>query len=65
MEFKIEGKKINLRKLKKSDATSIYQNANDKLIAKYTTIPLPYKLNDSYNFIRKTQEKLNKKKHLN
>ena len=62
MELKIEGEQINLRKLKKSDAPSIYQNANDKLIAKYTTFPHPYKLSDAYNFIRKTHHKLNTKK---
>lgn len=62
MEFKIEGEQINLRKLKKSDAYSIYQNANDKLIAKYTTLPHPYKLEIAYSFIRKTHQKLNKKK---
>jgi len=62
VEFKIEGKQINLRKLKKSDAQCIYRNANDKLIAKYTTLPHPYKLDDAYSFIRKTHQKLNKKK---
>lgn len=62
MELKIEGEQINLRKLKRSDAPSIYQNANDKLIAQYTTLPRPYKLDDAYSFIRKTHQKLNKNK---
>jgi RimJ/RimL family protein N-acetyltransferase len=62
MELKIEGEQINLRKLKKSDAPAIYQNANDKLIAKYTELPHPYKLDDAYGFIRATHQKLNKKK---
>jgi len=62
MELKIEGKQINLRKLKRSDALSICQNANDRLIAKYTRLPYPYKLDDAYNFIKKTHQNLNKKK---
>ncbi len=62
MELKIEGKKINIRKLKKSDAPFIYQNAKDFEIAKYTTIPHPYKLKNAEDFIKTTHQKMRKKK---
>jgi len=39
MEIEIEGKLINLRKLKKSDAMSIYEDVRDYDIARYTMIP--------------------------
>ena len=58
MELKIKGEQINLRKLRKSDAPSIYQNANNKSIAKYTTLPHPYKLDGAYGFIRKRNDKM-------
>jgi len=62
MEFKIEGKQINLRKLKKSDASSIYQNAKDFEIARYTTLPYPYRLKNAEDFIKMTHQKMRKKK---
>src|SRR3989344_7000798 len=62
MELKIKGKQINLRKLKKSDASSIYQNAKDFGIAKYTTLPHPYTLKNAEDFIKKTHQKIRKKK---
>ena len=46
-EMIIEGKKINLRKLKKSDAESIQAHAKHRVIAKFTTVPHPYKLKDA------------------
>jgi len=61
MELRIEGKQVNLRKLKKSDAQSIYQNAKDFEIARYTTVPHPYTLNDASDFIRRTHQKMRKK----
>ena len=62
MELKIEGKQINLRKLKKSDALSIYQNAKDFDIARYTTLPHPYKLKNAKDFIGITHQEIRKKK---
>ena len=61
MEIKIEGIKITIRKLKKSDALSIYQNAKHSDIARYTTIPHPYKLKDAEDFIKMTHRKIRKK----
>ena len=62
MELKIEGKTINLKKLRKSDAISIYENAKDFDIARYTTLPYPYKLKDAEDFIRATHQRIRKKK---
>ncbi len=62
MELKIEGKQINLRKLKKSDAPSIFKNVNDKTITKFTTIPYPYRLKMAYDFIKMTHREMRKKK---
>ncbi|MCD4670643.1 MAG: GNAT family N-acetyltransferase [Actinomycetia bacterium] len=62
MELKIEGKKINLRKLKKSDAQSIYKNVKDYDIAKYTKIIHPYKLKDAQDFIKTTHKNIRRKK---
>ena len=62
MELKIEGKQINLRKLKKFDAPSIYKHAKDFDIAKYTTLPHPYKLKNAEDFVKITHQKIRKKK---
>lgn len=62
MELKIEGKQINLRKLKKLDAPAICQNAKDFDIARYTTLPHPYKLKNAKEFIKMTHQKIRKKK---
>lgn len=62
MEIKIQGQQINLRKLTKSDAQSIYQNANDFDIAKYTPVPFPYKLKDAEDFIKLTHQEIKQKK---
>jgi ribosomal-protein-alanine N-acetyltransferase len=61
MKLKIEGSKINLRKLTKSDAKDIYLNARDKEIARYTTLPHPYKLEHALDFIKKTYRDIRKK----
>lgn len=55
--MKLLGKKINLRKLKKSDALSIYKNINDASIKKYLLVPDPYKLTDAKKYIPRTQKK--------
>ena len=61
MKLKIESSKIKLRKLKKSDAEDIYLNARDKEIARYTTLPHPYKLRHALDFIKKTHRDIRKK----
>ena len=58
MKLKIEGKQINLRKLKKSDASAIYRNAKDFDIVRYTTLPYPYKLKNAEIFIKSTHQKI-------
>ncbi|MBI4152108.1 GNAT family N-acetyltransferase [Candidatus Woesearchaeota archaeon] len=54
--MKINGKRINLRTLKKSDAVSLAHYANNPDIAHYTLLPYPYRLKDAQDFIRKTQK---------
>ena len=61
MSILIEGRIINLRTLKISDAYSIYKNAKDIEISKYTRLPYPYRLKYAYDFIRLCQENYKKK----
>lgn len=61
MKLKIVGQRINLRKLKKSDAVSIYQNVKARRICRYTHIPYPYKLQYAEDFIRKSHQRIRKK----
>jgi len=46
------GKRVVLRALRNSDAQSLYENAKDKEISFYTTLPNPYTLADAQKFIR-------------
>lgn len=55
MGIKIEGTRINLRPVKKSDAESICQYAKDEEISRFTFIPHPYTLKDAQDFIKLTQ----------
>lgn len=57
----IEGGIINLRTLKISDAYSIYKNAKDREISRYTRLPYPYRLKYAYDFVRLCQENYKKK----
>ena len=61
MPFLIEGRTINLRTLKISDAYSIYKNAKDREISKYTRLPYPYWLKHAYDLVRLCQEKYKNK----
>ena len=61
MPLSIEGRKINLRTLKISDAYSIYKNAKDREISRYTRLPYPYRLKYAYDFVRLCQENYKKK----
>jgi len=61
MGLKLKGQKINLRKLTKSDALSIYQNVKDKEISRFTNIPHPYTLKNAKSFIRRTHLGFRKK----
>jgi RimJ/RimL family protein N-acetyltransferase len=52
MNIVLEGERIILRKLRPSDAESIWLNARDKEISRYmTNLPYPYKLKDAKQFI--------------
>jgi RimJ/RimL family protein N-acetyltransferase len=61
MPLLIEGRTINLRTLRISDAYSIYKNAKDREISKYTRLPYPYRLKYAYDFISLCQENYKKK----
>lgn len=57
--MKLIGKKINLRKLKKSDAGAIHQNIKDKEILCFLARPpIPYKLKYAQEFVLKTHRNL-------
>lgn len=57
MVLAIEGKRIILRTLKKSDAKSIQENLNNKEVSKYTRIiPYPYTLRHAQDFIKIAQQ---------
>ena len=55
--MKLIGQKINLRKLRSTDAQSIYQNINNKDVMRYLLTPSPYYLSDAKKFITRTQKK--------
>jgi len=61
MRTVLKGKRIILRKLKPSDASSIAKYANDKGVYRYTLrIPYPYKLKDAKDFIKITNKEWKK-----
>src|SRR3989338_1908327 len=61
MYIKLLGKKINLRKVRDSDAESIFLHANDEEIIKAVPLPTPYTLKCAKEYIN-TTKKLWKKK---
>lgn len=62
MTLRLLGKKVNLRELRNNDARSIYENANDFAIYRYTLrIPYPYNLEHARTFINKAQEGIKNK----
>lgn len=61
----LRGERINLRKMKRSDARSIYRHANDMEIARYTKLPYPYRLRNAKEFIRKTHNRFIERKGYN
>lgn len=62
MKLKLKNQRVNLRKLKISDAQFIFQCAKDKEVTKYTFVfPPPFNLKQAEKFIKKTQQKMRKK----
>ncbi len=57
----LKGKRLNLRELEESDKESLWQNAKDFEIAKYTTLPHPYSLKDAEDFINISKKRIKKK----
>lgn len=55
MKTVIEGRKVNLRRIRRSDAATLAERIDDVTVARNTFIPHPYALKDAYQFIRKSQ----------
>lgn len=49
---KLEGKRIYLRPVRRSDAEQIYRYARHREISRFTYVPCPYRLEDSYAFLK-------------
>jgi RimJ/RimL family protein N-acetyltransferase len=56
MEIVLDGPRIRLRRIRRSDAESIQRYAKDKEISRYTFIPHPYRLENAYEFIKNTHK---------
>ena len=50
---KMQGERIVLRRIKRSDAPLMVRFANDAKVARNTFIPYPYALKDAYEFMRR------------
>jgi len=57
----LNGKKVFLCPWKTSDAKTLRDLVFDKSIARYTTIPFPYKLKHAKEYIRESSKKFRKK----
>jgi len=64
MSLVLRGKRINVRSFKKSDAESLQENINEKLISQFTRAPYPYNLQDAEDFIDLSNLELKNKKSL-
>ena len=62
---KLKGEKIVLRRLKKADAVSINENVNFPEIGRFTFIPYPNTLKQTYKFINESHAGLRSKRELN
>lgn len=57
--LRIKGKRVDLRRLRKADARSISQYANNPNISRYIPpLPHPYVLQHAQDFVSRTQEQL-------
>jgi RimJ/RimL family protein N-acetyltransferase len=62
MNLKLKGTRINLRKLKKTDAYSICKHANDRDVSRYlSNMRYPYRLSYARKYIWSTWANLRKK----
>jgi RimJ/RimL family protein N-acetyltransferase len=52
-DTKIDGKRVYLRSIKKSDAKALSKLANDKSVSRFTHVPYPYNLKIAKTFIEK------------
>jgi RimJ/RimL family protein N-acetyltransferase len=58
--IRINGTKVIIRELNKNDVQSLFRNAKNKEVARYITIPHPYKIQDARIFIKKSRQKIKK-----
>lgn len=56
--MQIETKRLILRPWKTIDANRLAEIANDKTIARFTSVPFPYDLDDAKKFIAESRKKL-------
>lgn len=56
------GSRIILRKISKSDAKSLYENARDKEVCEAVPLPMPYTLKSAQDYVKLTNEFWKKKK---
>ena len=57
---RIEGNRINLRRIKRSDAEVLAARINDITIARNTFIPHPYGVKNAHEFIKKSHQQWRK-----
>ena len=57
----LEGERVRLRQLKRSDAESLRANANDRKVSRYLFLPYPYRLEDALSYIAFTQRMARRK----
>ena len=60
--MEIKGKKVILRQWRIGDAKELRASANDKSIARFTTIPSPYMPKHAREFIKKARKNFKQKK---
>lgn len=54
----IFGNNINLRDLKKNDASSLAKNANSRAVSRFTFLPYPYDLHAADSFIKSANKNI-------
>ena len=63
--IRLEGKLINLREFRKSDAPEVRRYCRDPHVARYTMIPQPYKAEYASEYIRRSQKEMVKGSSIN
>ncbi|MEM5829863.1 MAG: GNAT family protein [Candidatus Aenigmatarchaeota archaeon] len=61
MSLKINGERIVLKIPEMEDVKNLCRYINDKAVARFTTIPYPYKLEHAKDFIKRARRRMKKK----